>query len=296
MMDSMATEGRMVEVEGPSSGGACRLWVREWEGPGDGTLLFLHGWPGAGSTWDPLLEPLSRHRRVVAPDLPGFGRSDAPDAPYDLSWFTEVLLGLLRSLGPGPVALVGHGLGGAIALACAAMEPERVSRLVLAAPSVRRNPYAGIRARVVASPFPGPQVFRLLTGRAGVRAMLERHYHEPGHPQPGTVDRILEDLARPGHRRAAWRALVTDIDPSADGLLPSVTCPVTLIWGYNDRVQPMDEARWLERTLPRAALRLVPNAGHLVMQTRPRAFAAHLCAALDLPLPEGIPDGQMRPA
>src|SRR5690606_4372959 len=101
------------------------------EGP---PLLLLHGFTGAADSWpDRTLAGLSRTHRVIAPDLPGHGRSDAPPDParYALPRVVDDLAYLLGELGAASATWVGYSMGGRIALGAAVLAPERVERLVL---------------------------------------------------------------------------------------------------------------------------------------------------------------------
>ncbi|MFC4021061.1 alpha/beta fold hydrolase [Micromonospora sp. GCM10011542] len=104
-------------------------YVRGGHGP---TLVLLHGYPQCWYMWRPLLPELARHFEVVAPDLRGFGGSDAPDGGYDKKTVAADVHGLLDQLGlTGDLRLVGHDLGTMVAYAYAAAHPRRVTRLVL---------------------------------------------------------------------------------------------------------------------------------------------------------------------
>lgn len=283
---------------------AGRVFVREHPGPDHTpTVLLLHGWGRSGTTWERLWSPLGDAFRLVAPDLPGFGRSSACEllgATADLVPFRRAVRAVMEHLEGAPTSpsrdrsralrIIGHGLGGAIAMDYAAHHPRQVDRLVLVSPSSYRRPSpTGLRG----SPswarlrWPGcllgqPEVLRLL---------LRRHHLDPHRPSEHELERLLRDLRRPGHLAAAWRTLVLDVDPGIDPIPPRIQAPTDLVWGLNDRVNPLDHARRLEQEIPNARLRLIPHCDHLPHETRPRSFVDHLSRAWeqDLPIPE--PDG-----
>ena len=121
----MPMEGRYIET------GAARTYVRE-VGEGEATLVLVHGAEAEGSMWEPYMEGLAGGRRVLAVDLPGHGGTEAPeDLDASASGIAEWFLGLLVAEGLDSVDLLGHSMGGTVALHIALERPELVRRLVL---------------------------------------------------------------------------------------------------------------------------------------------------------------------
>src|SRR5215470_18888884 len=94
-------------------------------------VILLHGLGGFGRSWRQTIDALATRATVFAVDLPGFGRSAKPRAIYRLGYFARALHGFLDALGVGQASLVGHSLGGAIAVTYALTHPSRVERLAL---------------------------------------------------------------------------------------------------------------------------------------------------------------------
>jgi pimeloyl-ACP methyl ester carboxylesterase len=109
------------------SGGAMAYTVAG-TGP---TVLLIHGLGGTRQTWRHLIAPLARNHTVIAPDLPGHGQSDPPAGDYSLGAHACALRDLLLALGHQRATLVGHSLGGGVALQTAYQFPERTDRIVL---------------------------------------------------------------------------------------------------------------------------------------------------------------------
>ncbi|MFI6444473.1 alpha/beta fold hydrolase [Kitasatospora sp. NPDC050543] len=110
--------------------GAVRLAYRSYGDPAAPPLVLLHALGESGADWAEVAPALARHRRVLAPDLRGHGRSDWPGA-YSLELMRDDVLAFLDALGLAGVELVGHSMGGVVAYLLAQAQPERVVRLVL---------------------------------------------------------------------------------------------------------------------------------------------------------------------
>jgi pimeloyl-ACP methyl ester carboxylesterase len=245
--------------------------VRVYEG-GDGPLtLLVHGYGGAAWNFTELA-PLLDGRRLVVPDLPGHGGSGPLPAAPTAAAFADALVPLLD----GPADVLGHSLGGLIALRLAERRPDLVRRLLLAAPAgissatrvselfialvglVKPGRIAGRRVdRIVRS----PRLRRLVFGPLEVS-------------NPDTLsDRAIRGLllGPTMHRdvHTAGMALVAD-DPRRD--LDRVRCPVLVLFGARDRQVPVADGFEYARRL-HAPLRLIPDCGHLLIAERPDACA-----------------------
>src|SRR5262249_53641232 len=101
----------------------------------DDAVVLIHGLTATHRYWKQNLDALAARHRVIALDLPGFGRSHKPDADYSIDFFVDALFGLLDGLGVARAALVGNSMGGHIAMAAALAAPLRVHKLVLVDPA-----------------------------------------------------------------------------------------------------------------------------------------------------------------
>ena len=239
-------------------------------------LLLVHGLGGAAANWVVLAPLLLPGRRLLVPDLPGHGGSSPLPAASSLQAYADRLALLLEHEGATPAAVVGHSLGGAIALRLAIRRPETVGAVVLAgaagiSSTTRAARYAltitGIlkpgrkiaphRGRVVRSAF----LRRLVFGRWGAS-------DPPGLPAD-VVEAFLAGPARHTDTVSAAKALVRD-DLRLD--LDRVPCPTLVLWGARDNQLPVGDAFEYARRL-RAPLRLIADCGHLLIGERPEACA-----------------------
>jgi pimeloyl-ACP methyl ester carboxylesterase len=239
-------------------------------------LVLVHGLGGSAANWLALVPLLLPGRRLLVPELPGHGGSEPLPAASSLSAYADRIALLLEREGLGPAAVVGHSLGGAIALRLAIRRPELVDALVLAGAAGissghRRARYAltvtGIlkpgrkiaphRARVARSPL----LRHLVFGRWGAA--------DPPALSPELVDAFLSGPPQHTDTISAARALVLD-DPRPD--LDRVRCPSLVLWGARDHQLPVEDAFDYARRL-RAPLRVIADCGHLLIGERPDACA-----------------------
>ncbi len=124
----MSSVGKGARQDHVEVGSSTINVVSTGEGP---TLLLLHGWPETWWRWREVINPLARHRRVVALDLPGLGASASSGGDYSTRGLAEILLAVASAIGVDRFALAGHDWGGSVAYAMAASARDRVTRLVV---------------------------------------------------------------------------------------------------------------------------------------------------------------------
>lgn len=238
-------------------------WFFQEKGQGF-PLVLLHGLGASSFSWRENIGPLAQNFRVLAPDLPGHGRTPATVVPdFRLETLTRELLRLLDRLGVRQAALVGNSLGGSLALLLARECPERFPALGLLAPAAAlsrapwifyplRLPLLGLAAAALLGPWIVPLGLRLA-------------YHRRDHITPEVVAGYAPTF-RPLANRLALRQLARQVDfwPSArvEGLLRDLRQPVSLIWGEQDLILPATQASWLQHRLPQAEVHLLPGVGH----------------------------------
>lgn len=259
------------------------LRIRYWEAGVDGpNLVLIHGLGGAVEVWRRVLAPLARHHRVVALDLPGCGRSQAPPAyPADtLGFFAATVLGLMDALAMPTARVIGSSLGGAVALEIAIRAPARIESLILANS-------AGF-SREVAWPLrlmSVPGVGEALTQprREHAALALRNCVADPACITEDDIDQAYALATLPGAQAAFLRLL--RVYCSLLGLqratlhhlaqsAPSITAPVLLVWGDRDAIIPIQAAARAVTLLPYTALVTFPGKGHLPFVEAPVRFVA----------------------
>ena len=247
-------------------------WIEA--GSGDPAMVLLHGVSTRAEAWAPLLPALATPgRRVLAWDLPGYDSADhRPQAGFE-SWCE----GLARMLDAADVArcvLVGHSLGGMIALDFAARRPDRVEALALACTTAGFGAAGGRRQREYLARRLDP----LDAGRtmADIAALeIPSMMHQPADP---TLVARLGDLMAtipPAAYAAATRAL-TGFDRRA--VIAELTMPVLCIAGRHDRIAPPEVLALMASRAPQGRSAMVDQAAHLAPFEAPGQFAALLDA------------------
>jgi pimeloyl-ACP methyl ester carboxylesterase len=248
------------------------------------TLLLVHGLGQNGFTdWLPVLPQLARTYHVVAVDLPGYGYSSSPPGKYSPRNYARVLEGVLARHAKGPAIVVGHSMGGAVALRLAADHPATTRKLVLVdvAGVLHRTAFVKHSAT---DPFPTdglPEVLRDPVTRLKDlgRAAVEHLFGLPNDPT-----RVLRqsDLAweLALRNRTNVNAALALVDEDFSSAIHTLRQPTHIIWGEADTITPMRTAQVLARRVPSAQLRTMAGVGHAPMETAPDHFLALLHEAL----------------
>jgi 4,5:9,10-diseco-3-hydroxy-5,9,17-trioxoandrosta-1(10),2-diene-4-oate hydrolase len=255
-----------IRLRGGEVDGLALRYTVEGGGP---AVLLLHGLGGFAETWRHNIEALSPRATVLALDLPGFGRSAKPRASYRLPFFARVIGAFVDELGLGPVSLVGHSLGGAVAVAYALAHPARVERIALIGALVPGAPHRiAWTQRVGTLPLAG-EALAWIVGPALVKAAIARCFHAP---MPGEVDFLVDtDYATRAapEARAAWLATVRSLRAELVGrrveyarALGALGQPTLLVHGREDPAVPASHCAEAAEMLPRATVRWVERCGH----------------------------------
>ncbi|MHB8488881.1 MAG: alpha/beta fold hydrolase [Candidatus Dormibacteria bacterium] len=245
----------------------------EERGSGD-PLLLLHGWGASSELFAPILDALETGRRLIVPDLPGFGATPDPDAPWSVHDYAAWCVALLDRFGVEACDLIGHSNGGRIGIVLAATYPGRVRRMVLAGS-------AGIRPRRTwrgAARVRSYKALRAVERSAAMPAVLRRAAGRSAD-QRGSVDyRAVSGVMR--------GTLVRIVNEDLRGLLPGLHLPVLLIWGDRDTETPLDDGRLMERLIPDAGLVVFEGAGHYAYLEQAGRFCRIVEVFLRDPAPE----------
>jgi len=246
-------------------------------------LLLIHGIGDNSTTWSTVQSKLAQRFTVIAPDLLGHGQSDKPRADYSIAAYANGMRDLLGVLDIEKVTVVGHSLGGGVAMQFAYQFPQMVDRLILIgaggvtkdvniALRVASLPLGGEALALLRLPFvlPAMQVVgKLAGGLVGTTAV--------GRDLPDVL-RILRDLPEPTASSAFTRTLRAVVDwrgqvvTMLDRCYLTESVPVQLIWGEQDVVIPVSHARMAHAAMPGSRLEIFGKSGHFPFHDDPDRF------------------------
>ena len=230
-------------------------------------LVFLHGFPLSRGVWRKQIDAFRSTYRVIAPDLRGFGNSETQPGPTTMAQYAEdVHALLLHQLTTGPVVVIGHSMGGYVALAFARQFPEMLRGLVLVSTKAGNDiaeAAAGRRAMAEKVKAEGVQVVieamapkMLAVGDRDARLLEQvRGFMASSKPE-GVIGALLGMAER----------------PDATAQLAQIAAPTLVITGADDTVIPPAESEKLAQAIRGAQLEIIPGAGHLVAFERPDEF------------------------
>lgn len=246
-------------------------------------LLLIHGIGDNSETWEPVHAKLAQRFTVIAPDLLGHGNSDKPRADYSVAAYANGMRDLLSVLGIDRVTVLGHSLGGGVAMQFAYQFPQLVDRLILVgAGGVTKD--VNIALRIASLPLGGEALglLRLPLVLSAMQALGKAAGTVLGSTRVGRdlpdVLRILRDLPEPTASSAFTRTLRAVVDwrgqvvTMLDRCYLTESVPVQLIWGDQDAVIPVSHARMAHAAMPGSQLDIFQQSGHFPFHDDPDRF------------------------
>ncbi|CUU58838.1 Pimeloyl-ACP methyl ester carboxylesterase [Parafrankia irregularis] len=280
--------------------GYRRAYLRAGRGP---ALLLIHGIGDNSGTWRDLIPELARSHTVIAPDLLGHGLSDKPRGDYSVAGYACGMRDLLTVLGIERVTVVGHSLGGGVAMQFAYQFPARCERLVLvSAGGVGPDLHPLLRAATV----PGSGHVLSLLASAPVRGVSPmvvgalRLLHTDVGRDADDLMRVFASLQASTARQAFLRTLRSAVDGRGQAITMLDRCylaagmPSLIVWGEHDGVIPVEHARIAHVAMPGSRLEIFPDAGHYPHHSDPVRFQAVLEDFLATTRPASHSDRQWR--
>ncbi len=242
----------------------------------DPPVVLVHGLAGQWQNFIENIPRLATQRRVLAPDLPGFGMSPMPsEGEISIQAYGRVVQRFCETLGLERVALVGNSMGGFIAAEVTIQDPERVDRLVLisAAGLTSSNVYEAptavigrVAQTITATTAAGhKRMARRPRGRHMALALVARH------PSKLKADSAWEGLMKGADKPGFRAALMASVRYDYRDRLSDIKCPTLIVWGENDSVITVDDAHEYERLISDSRKTVMEDTGHVPMMERPRA-------------------------
>ncbi|MGV8918945.1 MAG: alpha/beta fold hydrolase [Pseudomonas sp.] len=277
---------RSVTVDGLS------IAYREAGNPAAPTLLLLHGFPSSSRMYDPLLSRLADHYHLVAPDYPGFGHSDAPDAKtfsYTFDHLAEITQHFTETLGLTHYVMYVQDYGGPVGLRMSVAHPERLDGLIIqnaVSHEEGLSPLWEKRRQFWANRAPNEAALR--ENFSSLAATRQRHVGSSPHPETINPDLWTDEfafLSKPGEADIqinlfydyrtnvasypAWQAWLREHQP-----------PTLVVWGKYDPSFEVAEVAAYQRDLPKAETHIL-DAGHFALDEKPDEIAGYVRGFLD---------------
>jgi pimeloyl-ACP methyl ester carboxylesterase len=242
-----------------ASDGAELAFVEQ--GSGDARLLFVHGWQADHTVWNDVISGLGPGTRSVAVDLRGSGASNSAGGPYSLSRFATDVRELIDTLGIGPVVVVGHSMGGQIALRLAVDSPEAVAGLILIAPVPASG--AGFTPK-------GTDYLRATAGApAAARKWLSHTFAR--EPDAAVLDRVcVAAAAMP--KAAALESFESWSTADFAEATRAISARTIVVAPEHDNPEMYEHK--VAALLPNARFMLLPDCAHYAILEQPAAIAA----------------------
>jgi pimeloyl-ACP methyl ester carboxylesterase len=239
-------------------------------------IVFVHGLGGQWQNWLENLPRAAQERRVIALDLPGFGRSPMPRERITISGYGRQVDALCERLGLGRVDIVGNSMGGYIAAEVAIQFPPRVDQLVLVSAAgissadIARRPILAMGRIAAAVATYGAARHRQIASRPTSRhmalALVARH------PSLLKADLAYEGFFKGTGKPGFDHALRATLDYDFRDRLPEIRQPTLVVWGEQDSIIPVKDAHEFERLISDSRKVVMKDTGHVPMAERPGTF------------------------
>lgn len=249
------------------------VWEPRHPSPDAPPVLLVHGWGGTGTYWTSTAAALSATVRVIVPDLPGTGRSQPVRAAQDMFDQVATLGALLDELGLERVQVVGHSMGGAMALLLTDAQPDRVTRLVLTSLSFFVSEREQQIFRTVMSAFRLTMSFRpaWLAEVPGLPGLIAQRYFYRVPDDPALLRQGLQDYLELDAGTAAACA-----GDAPDSAIPAagarIRVPTLLVVCRQDQVMPPQNVDYTARMIPGCEVVWIDRCGHMPMVEKPARY------------------------
>ncbi len=225
-------------------------------------VVLIHGAGGMHLYWPPEVRRM-KGCHIYALDLPGHGRSDQVGGMQQIGAYVDAVSQWMRAMDLPAALVVGHSMGGAVAMTLAYENPEQVSALGLVSTA----------ARLTVNPILLADAANAATFARATSTIVQWSFSQATSPRTVEMAQARLNEARPS-------VLFGDLQAcdqfDACDMLKETTCPALIVCGAEDRMTPPRQSQYLAAAIPNARLEMIPDAGHMVMLEQPAAFASVL--------------------
>jgi len=242
--------------------------------PTNPPLVLIHGWPSSCLLWRHMIPELSKNFFIVAPDLPGHGKSDKPgNIPYDLEFLREFIRDFYDAMDLAKANLVVHDLGGMAGLSFAVHHRDRLEKLVV----MNTSPYSDWHYMLSFTIFLLKQslLTPLFLNETIFKRILSDGFYDKSLVSPSLVTLFRSPWANSPEGRQAFSKTIA-IPPArmveSPGTLSTIDTPTLILWGKKDKFFPFRTAQKLQKNIPNAKLIGIEKAGHFLQEEQPEAI------------------------
>jgi pimeloyl-ACP methyl ester carboxylesterase len=268
------------------------IFAREAGNPKRPLALLIHGWSSSWYAMSPLFAPLERKYRILAVDLPGYGRSPRLPQQTTIPAYADLLADLIRSQTEQPAVLIGHSMGGMISLTMALRHPNVVERMVLLCPTITGK--LSLFINLFVSPVTFVEKYRLLNKIGSVidpyilgfidRLMRPAAFSQNSGISDADYARLRSDVRRPGQGRVRAECFWAMRNNDLTGKLKPIDKPSLVIWGMEDNTVPLRDASLMASEWEEADLRILPTVSHWPQFEATAVTNRYITAFLSTPL------------
>ena len=241
------------------------------KGSGDAVLL-LQGWGTSVDLYSAVIDLMAGKYRVLAPDMPGFGATPEPPAPWHVDDYADFVLAFCEKLGITSCIIFAHSFGGRVTLKLTAREglPLNVKKIILTgAAGIRHEPSEAAKKKAAAY-----QRGKKILSSAPMKTLF-----------PNALENLRNKHGSADYKAASpmmRQVLVNTVNEDLSALLPLCTPETLLIWGRNDDAAPLCDGEQMEREMPNAGLVTIDNAGHFAFIDGQYTFLRVLASFLEI--------------
>lgn len=244
-----------------------------YEEKGEGDLIvLLHGWGSNITLFANMMELLSKKYKVVAMDMPGFGKSDEPKEVWDVSSYVQFVIDFLKDYDAKEVMLLGHSFGGRVIIKMHSRSdlPFKVTKVILVDSAGIMPPKSNKKTWRTRYYKMGKTVLSW-----GIVKKLFPDALENFRKKMGSADYAA---ASPMMRQVMVKVVNEDLEP----YLPNIKAPTLLVWGVNDTATPLSDGEKMEKLIPDAGLVKLENAGHYSFLEQQFTFNRVMCSFMKI--------------
>lgn len=243
-------------------------------------IILLHGFGASSYSWHNISKPLSQKNKLFLIDLKGFGKSDKPlDDKYSISDQAEIIISFIQKNNLQNLVLIGHSMGGAVALQtalqCIMMENNPVKGLILLdSPAYKQRLPSFIQ--ILRIPIVNKIILAIIPAKLCIKFLLKKCFFDDTKITDAMIENYSRFFGLAGSSHALIATAKKIIPKNIDEITSkykNIQIPTLIIWGENDKFIPLSIGQKLKQAIPNSKLAVIPNCGHMPQEEKPKETA-----------------------